>query len=296
MARSVALATPRTRVLDFAELTKPRITFMVVVTTAAGYLMGAQGHASGLTLLHTIVGTALVASAASALNQWMERDTDRLMERTQNRPLPAGRLEPAVVLVFGISVGVFGITYLSRWVNGLTAGLGVGTLLLYLLAYTPMKRVSSLCTIVGAVPGALPPVMGWAAARGDLSVGAWVLFAVLFLWQIPHFLAIAWMYREEYRRGGQPMLPVLDREGVRTGRQIVLYCLALVPVSLLPTVIGLTGSIYFVGALLLGLLYLAAGAHAATRRTTDSARTLLRVSVVYLPLLLGLMAASKGVP
>jgi len=296
MERSVAIEGPTTRALDYVELTKPRITFMVVVTTAAGYLLGAHGSGSLFVLLHTIVGTALVASAASALNQWVERDTDGLMARTRNRPLPAGRLEPAAVLIFGIAVGVLGTVYLALFVNTLTAGLGLGTLFLYVLAYTPMKRVSSLCTIVGAVPGALPPMMGWAAARNDLSTGAWVLFAVLFLWQMPHFLAIAWMYRDEYRAGGQPMLPVLDPEGTRTGRQIVLYCLALVPVSLLPSVIGLTGSIYFGGALLLGLAYLAAGIHAAARRTTDSARTLLRVSVVYLPVLLGLMAASKVAP
>lgn len=296
MERSVAIATPATRALDYVELTKPRITFMVVVTTAAGYLLGTSGSGSLPVLLHTILGTAAVASAASALNQWIERDTDGLMERTKNRPLPAGRLEPPAVLIFGLAVGVLGTAYLALFVNTLTAGLGLGTVLLYVLAYTPMKRVSSLCTIVGAVPGALPPVMGWAAARNDLSTGAWVLFAVLFLWQMPHFLAIAWMYRDDYRNGGQPMLPVLDPDGMRTARQMVLYCLALLPVSLLPTVIGLTGETYFVGALLLGLAYLGASGYAAAKRTTESARTLLRVSVVYLPILLGLMAASKVAP
>lgn len=296
MGRSVAIATPAARLLDYVELTKPRITFLVVVTTAAGYLMGARGDGSLLALVNTIVGTGLVASAASALNQWFERDTDGRMARTRNRPLPAGRLEPTTALVFGTAVGTFGTAYLALFVNTLTAGLGLSTLLLYVFVYTPMKRLSSLCTIVGAIPGALPPVMGWTAARSDLSVGAWVLFAVMFLWQMPHFLAIAWMYRDEYRAGGQPMLPVLDPDGVRTGRQIVLYCLALLPVSLLPTVIGLTGPGYFTGALALGLLYLGAGTAAAARRTTDSARTLLRVSVVYLPVLLGLMAATRIAP
>ena len=296
MERSVAIETPATRALDYVELTKPRITFMVVVTTAAGYLLGASGGGSLGLLLHTIFGTALVASAASALNQWFERDTDGLMERTRNRPLPAGRLEPTSVLIFGVAVGAFGTAYLALFVNTLTAGLGLGTLLLYVLAYTPMKRVSSLCTIVGAVPGALPPVMGWSAARDDLSTGAWVLFAVLFLWQMPHFLAIAWMYRDDYKAGGQPMLPVLDPDGMRTGRQMILYSLALLPVSLLPSVIGLTGPVYFTGAFLLGMAYIAASAFAAVQRTTDSARTLLRVSIVYLPILLGLMAASKVTP
>ena len=295
LERSVDVAAPA-RAADYVELTKPRITFMVVITTAAGYLLGAAGGGSVVSLLHTLLGTALVASAASALNQWMERDTDGLMARTKDRPLPAGRLEPGAVLAFGVAVGLFGTAYLALFTNALTAGLGLGTLLLYVLAYTPMKRVSSLCTIVGAVPGALPPVMGWSAARDDLSTGAWVLFAVLFLWQMPHFLAIAWMYRDDYRSGGQPMLPVIDPDGTRTARQMVLYCLALLPVSLLPSVIGLTGATYFTGALLLGLAYLAASGYAAFHRTTDSARTLLRVSVVYLPILLGLMAASKVAP
>lgn len=295
MERSVAIAAPA-RAVDYVELTKPRITFMVVITTAAGYLLGADGEGSVGALLHTILGTALVASAASALNQWLERDTDGKMGRTKDRPLPSGRLEPAAVLAFGVAVGVLGTAYLALFTNTLTAGLGLGTLLLYVLVYTPMKRVSSLCTIVGAVPGALPPVMGWASARDDLSTGAWVLFAVLFLWQMPHFLAIAWMYREDYRSGGQPMLPVIDPDGTRTARQMVLYCLALLPVSLLPSVIGLTGSTYFTGALLLGVAYLAASGYAAFHRTEESARALLRVSVVYLPILLGLMAASKVTP
>lgn len=294
MERSVtAIASPATRVQDYVELTKPRITFMVVVTSAGGYLLGAPGGGSLLDLLHTIFGTALVGSAASALNQWLERDTDGQMDRTKNRPLPSGRLAPTSALVFGIVVGLLGTGYLMLFVNTLTAGLGLTSLLLYVLAYTPMKRVSSLCTIVGAVPGALPPVMGWAAARDDLSTGAWVLFSVLFLWQMPHFLAIAWMHREDYRKGGQKMLPLFDPDGMRTGRQMVLYCLALLPVSLLPSVIGLTGDTYFVGALVLGMAYLAASGYAAAKRTTGSARTLLRVSVVYLPILMGLMAASR---
>lgn len=296
MERSVAIPTSATRAMDYVELSKPRITFMVMITSAGGYLLGAHGGASLLGLLHTVLGTGLVAAAASALNQWIERDTDRLMERTRDRPLPAGRMDPGTVLAFGIAVGIFGTSYLALFVNGLAAGLGLGTLLLYVLVYTPMKRVSSLCTIVGAVPGALPPVMGWAAARNDLSTGAWVLFGVLFLWQMPHFLAIAWMYREDYERGGQPMLPVLDPEGARTGRQMILYSLALLPVSLLPSVIGLTGETYFAGAFALGLAYVAASAYAAVRRTTDAARVLLRVSVVYLPVLIGLMAASKVTP
>ena len=283
----------RTQAMDYLELTKPRIAFMVVITSAGGYLLGAQGESSLAGLLHTVLGTALVAAAANALNQWVEGDTDKLMERTRNRPLPSGRMEPGTALAFGLATGILGTCYLALFANTLTACIGLGTVLLYVLIYTPMKRLSSLCTIVGAVPGALPPVMGWAAARNDLSTGAWVLFGVLFLWQMPHFLAIAWMYREDYERGGQPMLPVLDPEGTRTGRQMILYSLALLPVSLLPTLIGLTGETYFVGALLLGLLYLAASAYAASRKTIDAARVLLRVSVIYLPILIGLLAASR---
>jgi len=285
------MASPVALVLDVVELTKPRITFMVVVTTAAGYLLGAAHGAHLIELLHTMLGTALVAAGASALNQLLERDTDARMERTRNRPLPAGRLEPATVLVIGAGLGLLGTVYLAAVVNGLTAGLAALTLGLYVLAYTPLKRVSSLCTIVGAIPGALPPVMGWAAARDDLSAGAWVLFAILFLWQMPHFLAIAWMYRDEYRLAGQPMLPVVDVDGAGTGRQIVLYALALLPVSLLPSVVGLSGPAYFAGALVLGIAYLAAGVYAARERTIDAARLLLRVSVVYLPVLLGLMTS-----
>lgn len=278
---------------DFVELTKPRITFMVALTTAAGYLVGVAPGRSLLGLFHTVLGTALVASAASTLNQWMERETDARMERTRNRPLPAGRLEPGVALGFGLGLSLLGTLYLALLCGPLPAGIGLLTLALYVLAYTPMKTVSSLCTIVGGVPGALPPVLGWAAARGDLSIGAWVLFAILFLWQMPHFLAIAWMYREEYERGGQPMLPVIDPGGQRTGRQIVLNCLALLPVSLLPTLIGMAGSLYFWGAIALGVLYLGAGLLVAARPSEDTARTLLRVSVGYLPLLVILMATDR---
>ena len=279
--------------MDIAELAKPRITLMVILSTAGGYLMAKQGPLSTVQLAHALFGTAWVAVAASVLNQWLERDTDLLMARTQDRPIAAGRISPNMGFLIGTTLGAMGTVYLAIMVNALTAGLGLFTLLLYVLAYTPMKRVSSLCTIVGAVPGALPPVIGWAAARDDLSTGAWVLFAILFLWQMPHFLAIAWMYRDEYQAGGQPMLTVGDPDGASTGRQIVLYCLALLPVSLLPSVIGLTQSLYFAGALLLGLTYLGAGAYAGLRHSDSSARLLLRVSIIYLPLLLGLMAMDR---
>lgn len=293
MQRSVALATPASRLADYAELTKPRITLMVVLTTAAGYYLGAGGTLDLLVLSHALLGTGLVAAAASALNQVLERDSDARMARTCARPLPAGRLEVPAALAFGLALALLGAVYLGIAVNLLTAGLGVATLALYVLVYTPLKRRSSLCTIVGAVPGALPPVMGWTAATGSLSAEAWVLFAILFFWQLPHFLAIAWNYREDYERGGQPMLSVEDPAGGSTARQIVLYCMALLPVSLAPSLIDLTGALYFYGALVLGIAYLVAGVHAARERSHTAALLLLRVSVIYLPALLALMTFDK---
>lgn len=295
MERSVALATPVSRIADYAELTKPRITLMVVLTTAAGYYLGADGSLDLVVLLHALLGTGVIASAASALNQVLERDSDARMLRTRHRPLPAGRMEVPAALGFGLVLTVLGTLYLAVAVNVLTAVVGFATLALYVGVYTPMKRRSSLCTIVGAVPGALPPVMGWTAATGALSAEAWVLFAILFFWQLPHFLAIAWNYREDYARGGQPMLSVEDPRGGSTARQIVLYCTALLPVSLAPSLLSLTGPLYFYGALVLGIAYLAAGLHAARERSHASAGLLLRVSVIYLPTLLGLMTFDKVV-
>lgn len=293
---SIAIAAPAVRAADLLELTKPRITFMVVISAAAGFYLGAGSSellSNFFRLLNAMLGTALVASGASCLNQVIERESDRWMERTRDRPLPAGRIEPSVALLFGLSLAVAGSAWLWFAANPLTAILGALTLLLYVAVYTPMKRRSSLCTIVGAVPGALPPVMGWTAATGALTAEAWALFSILFFWQMPHFLAIAWIYREDYRRGGQPMLPVIDPSGGSTARQIVLYGLALLPTSLLPAALGLCGSIYFAGALVLGLGFLAVGVHTAMTRTVASAKLLLRVSVAYLPAVLALMALDK---
>jgi protoheme IX farnesyltransferase len=293
---SIALTAPAVRVADLLELTKPRITFMVVVSAAAGFYLGAGSNellGDFFRLLNAMLGTALVASGASCLNQFLERESDRWMDRTSQRPLPAGRIEPAVALLFGVLLAVAGSTYLWFAANPLTAILGALTLLLYVAVYTPLKQHSSLCTIVGAVPGALPPVMGWTAATGAVTAEAWALFSILFFWQMPHFLAIAWIYRDDYRRGGQPMLPVIDPSGGSTARQIVLYGLALLPTSLLPAALGLCGSVYFAGALVLGLGFLAVGVHTAMARTVASARLLLRVSVAYLPALLALMALDK---
>lgn len=293
---SIAISAAGARVADWVELTKPRITFLVVLSAAAGYYLGAPGGIDALLFLAAMVGTGLVAAGASSLNQLVERESDGRMERTRGRPLPAGRLDGAAALGLGLGLAALGTAILWTAANPLTAGLGAATLALYVALYTPLKRHSSLCTIVGAVPGALPPVMGWAAAAGQLSAGAWVLFGILFFWQMPHFLAIAWTYRDDYRRGGQPMLPVIDPAGTTTSRQIVLYCLALLPTSLLLSVLGLTGSLYFDGALVLGIGYLLAGLRTAARRTEAEARRLLRASVLYLPLLLALMTLDKVVP
>jgi protoheme IX farnesyltransferase len=268
----------------YVELTKPRITAMVLLTVAIGFVMApVPGHA--ISLLHVLVGAFLSCSGAGALNQYIERDTDAVMARTRFRPLPAHRVSPFAVFALGTVLAAGGVLYLLATTNAVTALLDGLTLATYLFVYTPLKRISPLSTLAGAIPGALPPMMGWAAATGDLAEGAWILFAILFLWQIPHFLAIGRMYREDYVSGGFPMLVVVDRDGKTTGRQMVLYALALVPVALLPTTVGLTGTIYFWTALAAGLGYLGASVNAAHRGDQRSARTLLLVSVVYLPIL-----------
>ncbi len=274
---------------DLVELTKPGITLMVVLTAGLGFLLAKSAvheRISVVLLIQTLLGTGLISAGGSALNHVLERDTDALMRRTANRPLPAGRLAPDAALLLGVVLGVAGLVYLTLAVNLLTALLGAVALAGYVFVYTPLKRVSSLATIVGAVPGAIPPMMGWSAVSGHLGLAAWVLFGILFLWQMPHFLAIAWLCREDYRAAGFPMLTVRDPEGRRTGRQVILYGAALVPVSLMPTVLHLLGGVYFAVALALGLAYLAAGAVFARRRTMPAARRLMFASILYLPALL----------
>lgn len=271
---------------DLTELTKPGITLMVVVTAAIGLLL-AGGAEAGLWLwVHTLLGTGLVSGGASALNHVWERETDARMRRTAGRPLPSGRMHPDVALVFGVGVAVIGLLDLAWAVNFLTAGLGAVALAGYVFIYTPMKRVSSLSTLIGAIPGSLPPMMGWTAMRDSLDFPAWVLFGILFFWQLPHFLAIAWLCREDYAAAGFPMLPVLDGDGMRTGRQALLYCLPLLPISLLLTPLGLTGLTYLVGALVLGLIYLYFCFEFARRPARDQARRLMLFSLIYLPAVL----------
>lgn len=274
---------------DYIELTKPRITWLIVMSTAVGYYFGHSGPWLLWPLIHTLFGTALMASGTAALNQWYERDADRHMKRTQFRPLPSGRLQPVPALLFGIALAVAGALEMGFGVNWLTAALGTLTLAMYLFLYTPLKQKTWWSTTVGAFPGAMPPLIGFAGAANHLTPEAWVLGAILFLWQFPHFYAIAWMYREDYSRAGIQMLPVVEPDGESTARQILLYSLALIPISLLPKFMGMTGTIYLVGALLMGALFLYSGVQVLLDRTRIRARRVLLTSVVYLPVLYLLM-------
>ncbi len=292
LARTAELETAPSRAADFAELTKPRITSLVLVTAAVGYAVGGVGTFSIFRFLLFMAGTALLCAGASALNQHAERDADARMARTSRRPLPAGRLRPEEALVFGLALSGAGLALLV-FVNPLTLLLGAASLSIYVLVYTPLKRVTSLSTVVGAVPGALPPLMGWAAARGSIGDAGLGLFAILFLWQLPHFLAIGWLYREDYARGGFAMLAVTDRDGSSSGRQAVLYATALLPVTLAAGLLAAAGKSYLWGALVLGLAFLGCAAAFAWRRTAPAARLLFLSSVLYLPLVLGLMVFDR---
>lgn len=274
------------RMADYLVLTKPRISVLVLLTVSAGYTLGSGDHWQGLPLVHALFGIALVAAASSALNQWLERDSDALMRRTAGRPLPAGRLSTAEVLSFGIVTAICGIVWLVAFVNVATAVLSFLTLLLYAVVYTPLKRRTSFCTAVGAIPGALPPVLGWAASGARLDLEAFSLFSVLFLWQFPHFLAIAWIYRSDYAEAGLKMLPTRGRTAHVTGLMAVGYALALVPLSLYPAVCGLAGVAYAAVALGLSTAYLAAAVRFAANETLATARFLLWTSLIYLPVLL----------
>lgn len=278
---------------DFFELTKPRVTLMVVLTTLVGYLMGSGSPIDGRSMLYALGGTALVAASAAALNQFLERRWDARMRRTENRPLASGRLHPLSGLAFALALMAAGLATLLVKVNLLTASLALATCLSYLLLYTPLKRLTPLCTAIGAVPGAIPPVMGWTAAGQPLDATAGALFAILFLWQFPHFLAIAWMYREDYERAGFKMLPVIDPLGRSMGRQVVLSNAVLIPASILTTWLGLTGMLFTAAALGLGLFYLVAGLRLARQPSAVTARRLLLASVTYLPILLVVMVLDK---
>jgi protoheme IX farnesyltransferase len=288
--KSEVLAIPvGGRTADFVALTKPRLNGLVLATTLAGLYLGAEGPLGGTLVAATLIGTALVAGGASVFNQLLERDVDARMRRTQQRPLPDGRLQPRDAQRFGAALSILGVAILAFGATGLAAGVALATLVSYVAVYTPLKRRTSFATVVGAVPGALPPVIGWAAARGAISTEAVVLFAIMFLWQMPHFLAIAWLYRDDYDRAGFPLLAVVDPSGASSARQVVVYSCVLVPVSLMPTLVGLSGAAYFVGALALGILFVALGSMFARSRTLVAARRLFLGSITYLPLLFALM-------
>ena len=299
-----AAATPDDRVsgeqvrsvhwaLDFLALTKPRLNLLVLTTTLGGVYLAAPSGVPFIVLTHTLVGTALVAGGAAALNQVWERRTDSLMRRTSNRPLPAGRLGVSKGVWFGSLLSAIGLAELAFGVNALSAWVASATLASYVCLYTPLKVRTPLSTLVGAVPGALPPVIGWAAATGEITLPALVLFGIVFCWQMPHFFAIAWMYRDEYARAGIPLLPVLEPDGRRTGQQALLYAAALWPVSLLPALVGLAGAPYSVVATLLGFVLIGQSAIFARDRTRSSARRLFLLSIIYLPLLLGALVTDR---
>jgi heme o synthase len=287
------LAAASSKVTAYVSLTKPRIVVMVLVTVGVGFLLGARGKADPVALSLTLAGTALVAGGANALNQWLERARDARMKRTARRALPTGRVSPAEALLFGVLLGLLGSAILFLGTSGLAAATAIATLLLYVLVYTPLKSWTTLNTAIGAVPGALPPVIGWTAATGSLGIEALALFLIVFLWQFPHFLAIAWIYREDYARGGLKMLPKVDPQGAITGRQAATYALALIPAGLLPATVGLAGPVYFIGALVLGLFYLVAAARFWACVSESTARRLLCTSFFYLPSILLLLVLNS---
>jgi len=290
---AVAIPATGTRARDFVALAKPRLNMLVVASTLAGYAI-ADGEPLGLIRICGLaLGTGLVAGGASAFNQVYERDIDALMRRTRTRPLPDQRLQPAEGVLFGAAITVAGALMIVAASNALAAAVALTTLIVYVAVYTPLKRRTSFSTVIGAIPGALPPIVGWAAASGEVTAKAWTLFGIMFLWQLPHFLAIAWMYREDYARAGLPMMPVIEPDGRSTGRKSLLYAAALVPVSLAPTPLHMTGQIYFAGALVLGLGFLWLTFRFARTRSTRDARRAFFGSLAYLPLVWILMIADK---
>lgn len=287
------LALAPSRLMDYLTLTKPELTFLSVVTALGGFYLGVQGAIPLATMLHTLFGTFLVGGGAGALNQYIERHYDALMRRTENRPLPAGRLAPSEAVLFGSLLSITGVVELCVFANILSGFLALTTLLTYLFLYTPLKRITWTSTLVGGIPGALPPMIGWTAARNEITIEAWILFGILFFWQMPHFFSLAWMYRKDYERAGYPMLTVLDSDGKQTGLQILFFCLGLIPVSLLLTLYGGLGWTYFAGALVTGSLFLYFGIHLLLTKSNASAKRMFFASLLYLPALLAFIVLDK---
>jgi len=281
-------------VRDLIELVKARLTLLVLLTTAVGFYLGAEGPVNWTVMLETVLGTAAAAAGAAALNQWRENRLDALMHRTQSRPVPAGRMRPFEALAIGTALSIFGVTYLAFVCTALGAALGALTIIIYIFAYTPLKLVSTFNTALGAVPGALPPMIGWAAARGTLNAGAWMLFAILFFWQLPHFFAIAWMYRDDYARAGFQMISSDDPTGERSASQSVFFCMLLLIIAGLPAYLGIATVFYLLAELILGAVFLAAAMRFLKTRTKSDARRLFLTSIIYLPLLLGALVLSKA--
>ncbi len=279
--------------LAYLELTKPRLTLLALITALIGFLLGTPHQWNRREFWFVLLGTALVGAGCGILNQVMEQDPDRQMERTKQRPIPSGRVQEPNAMAFGVIAATAGLLILTFGCNALAGTLAALTLVSYLFIYTPLKKTTAFCTLAGAIPGAIPPLIGWAAARGSIGIGAWFLFWIIFIWQLPHFLAIAWIHRDDYARAGFKMLPVIDLNGAATGRQIIVYCAALVPVSLLPAAYGFCSWIYFGVALAAGLLFLAAGVHAARTRTEQAARQLFISSILYLPVILITMTLDR---
>ena len=286
--------TWRSRALaDFAELVKARLTLLVLLTTAVGFYLGAPRPIDYVALFHVVFGTAAAAGGAAALNQWWERKLDALMHRTRMRPVPAGRMRPGEALLLGGALSLFGVSYLAIACNPLSAFLAAVTIVIYIFGYTPLKRISNANTLVGAVPGALPPMIGWAAARAKIDAGAWSLFAIVFLWQLPHFFAIAWMYRDDYARAGFRMISSEDRSGERSASQSVFFCILLFVIAGLPAFLGVTTLVYLPVELALGGLFIAVAMRFLRTRTPADARLLFITSILYLPLLLGALVLTK---
>ncbi len=290
---AATLSAGGSRLADFLALTKPRLNSLVIVTSGVGYVLGSTGRFDFFGFLHTLVGSALVAGGAAALNQVAERDIDQAMERTRRRPMPTGRVNPGEASVFGLVLAAIGGLQLVLGANLLAAMVALATCVSYVAIYTPLKRRTQWATVMGAVPGALPVVIGWAAARGELGVEAWSLFGIVFLWQLPHFHALAWIYREDFRRAGLPLMAVVDRDGRRNARHALVYSLLLLPVSLTPTLIGLTGRFYAGAAFGFGVAFVILAKRFADEQSLTRARSLFVGSLVYLPLLWGLMVANS---